>query len=247
MKNKADWNKAQLRPTTGLIKFFHSCVVHKKTTKLEDCGLSGNGQTLYLRINIAFSWQGEIDHRADMRFQDENSRCLLWRRMSSNRALHPLMKPTGRRRDRNQSLSSPTHLTWLVRIKWGAWDHGIQPLSPILIPWKLPHDSLAVLKRFFFPSFGFLSVAEQHALSCVTEKPFICDYVTKTEGLKWLSPLYLGGSFFIWGWNIMINLEAEIKDKLTSLIWRTSTYPLIGEKKVLPLSPSSNTKRCQST
>lgn len=149
-------------------------MVNKKTKNCRTVRsrLSGNGQTPYLWINIAFSWQAEIDHRADMRFQDENSRCLLWRRMSSNRALHPLMKPTGRRRDGNQSLSSPTHLTWLVRIKWGARDDGIQPFSPILIPWKLPYDSCCFEKIFLSLLWFFCQLQSNMPFPVLQRSPF---------------------------------------------------------------------------
>lgn len=68
-------------------------------------------------INISFSpLTGSDWSRTHVRSRDENSRCLLWRRMSSNRALSLLMKPTGRQRQRKRSLRSPTHLSWLERL-----------------------------------------------------------------------------------------------------------------------------------
>lgn len=88
--------------------------------------------------------------QTDMRFQDENSRCLLWRRMSSNRAVHPLMKPTGRQRHRNQRLHSPTHLTWLERLNWRAGDCGCSSSCRCWCLRSLLHWSPAVLKWFPF-------------------------------------------------------------------------------------------------
>lgn len=119
--------------------------------------------------------------QADMRFQDENSRCLLWRRMSGNRAVHPLMKPTGRQRHRNQSLRSPTHLTWLESLNWRAWDCGCSSSRRrLLLPWKsvtlLSCCFEMIFNWVFFFFFGLVSAAERHALTTVTER-LLCDYM----------------------------------------------------------------------
>lgn len=106
-------------------------------------------QTPQLWINISFFLLTGSDwSQTDVRFQDENSRCLLWRRMSSNRAVHPLMKPTGRQRHRNQSLHSPTHLTWLERLKWRARDCGCSSSRRRCCLGSLLQQTPAVLKWF---------------------------------------------------------------------------------------------------
>lgn len=112
--------------------------------------------------------------QTDMRFQDENSRCLLWRRMSSNRAVHPLMKPTGQQRQKPEpSLAHAPYVTRETQLKsLRLWMQ--QPL-PLLLPWK----SVTVLSRclemiFDWGFFGFVSVAEKHALTSVKVRFFFC-------------------------------------------------------------------------
>lgn len=104
--------------------------------------------------------------QTDMRFQDENSRCLLWRRMSSNRAVRPLMKPTGRQRHRNQSLHSPTHLTWLERLNWRAWDCGCSSSCRCCCLGSLLHCSPPVLKWFSIGVFFFFQLCVSCRMTC---------------------------------------------------------------------------------
>jgi len=106
-----------------------------------------------------FHLTGRDWSQTDMRFQDENSRCLLWRRMSSNRAVHPLMKPTGRQRHRNQSLHSPTHLTWLDRLNWRAWDCECSSFCCCCCLGSMLHCSPAVLKGLTIEYFFWFCVS----------------------------------------------------------------------------------------
>lgn len=133
---------------------------HANRERLDYCRLRWNQHSEQPNTpamdQYCFLLTGSDWSQTDMRFQDENSRCLLWRRMSSNRAAHPLMKPTGRQRHRNQRLHSPTHLTWLERLNWRARDCGCSSSCRCWCLRSLLHWSPAVLKwfsvEFFFPA-----------------------------------------------------------------------------------------------
>lgn len=118
-----------------------------------------NSQTLQLWINIAFSWQGVIDHRPTWDFKMKTAGVF----SGGGCRVTELMKPTGRQRHRNQRLHSPTHLTWLERLNWRAGDCGCSSSCRCWCLRSLLHWSPAVLKWFsveFFSS--FVSVAEGH-------------------------------------------------------------------------------------
>lgn len=99
--------------------------------------------------------------QTDMRFQDENSRCLLWRRMSSNRAVHPLMKPTGRQRQKPEpSLAHAPYVTRETQLRSRRlW---MQQLLRPLLPWK----SVTLLSCCFWNDFQlrffFLLLCQLH-------------------------------------------------------------------------------------
>lgn len=134
--------------------------------------------------------------QTDVRFQDENSRCLLWRRMSSNRAVHPLMKPTGRQRHRNQSLHSPTHLTWLERLNWRARDCGCN--SSCRCCCRLGKSATPASRCFEmifnWGFFGVVSVARPHALTSVKVRLFFKDYVSRRCLFWWFSVVVTGST-----------------------------------------------------
>ena len=169
--------------------------------------------------------------QTDMRFQDENSRCLLWRRMSSNRAVHPLMKPTGRQRHRNQSLHSPTHLTWLERLNWRARDCGCSSSCRCCCLGSLLHQPPAVLKWFSIEVFFcVVSVARRHALTSVKVRLFFSDYGTRKCLFWWFSAVFSGSTtmFACQGFLNGINLTFwTSRTRWTRTLWHSGLGGLL--------------------
>lgn len=93
-------------------------------------------------------------------------------------------------KDRNQSLHSPTHLTWLERLNWRARDCGCSSSRRCCCPGSLLHCSPAGLKWFSIEVFFFLLVfvldAEKHALASVKVRFVFTDYLAAFDVFGWM-------------------------------------------------------------
>lgn len=173
--------------------FFFCEYWYRKATCNRWTNTVGCGATSSEKPNTAamdqycFLLTGSDWSQADMRFQDENSRCLLWRRMSSNRAVRPLMKPTGRQRQKPEpSLAHAPYVTRETQLKsLRLW---MQQLLPLLLPWK----SVTVLSRCFEMIFDWGFYFLFFLLSCqlLRNMPWPVLKWGSSSGLFWW---FLGG------------------------------------------------------